>query len=118
MYRFTIRDVLWLMVVVALSILLAIQYQKTSAARARVSTALNGPATVDFVEMPLSEALLYISVKQGVPVFLSGDANESRPVTAKFTNIPLRDALEKMLPPLDLDYQVEDGWILIKPRNP
>jgi hypothetical protein len=117
MFRFTIRDVLWLMVVVGLGVAIAIQHQKASNARKRVSAALNVPATVDFVEMPIDEAMLFISVKQGVPIFFEGNW-EGRTVTAKLTNLPLRDILEGILPPLDLDYQVEDGWILIKPRDP
>ena len=125
--RFTIRDLLWLMVVVALGITLAIQHQKASAARTRILAALSRDlvGNCDFVETPIDEALLFISCKQEVPIFLADDVQfifddvvSFKIVTGKFTNMSLRTALEQMLPPLDLDYQVEDGWILIKSRNP
>jgi hypothetical protein len=116
--RFTIRDVLWLTVVMALGITLVIQHQRASAARKRIAAALNRDLveTIDFVEMPLSEAALYVSVKEGVPIFISDEIDGLKPVTGKFTRVPLQDALDAMLPP-ELEYEVENGWILIKPRR-
>ncbi len=119
MFRFTIRDVLWLMVVVGLAAALTIQHQKASTARKRVIAALNRDLVeaVDFVEMPIDEAMLFISVKEGVPIFVKDNWN-GRTVTARFQKATLRDALEAMLPPLGMDYQIEDGWILVRNRNP
>jgi hypothetical protein len=126
-FRFTIRDLLWLMLVVGLSITLALQHQRAMSARTRIRAALSRnlvPEVVDFVEMPIGEAALFLSVKQEVPIFVADDVDEMdnvgglKVVTGKFRNMTLRDALEKMLPPLGLDYQVENGWILIKPRKP
>src|SRR5262245_12806865 len=100
MIRFTIRDVLWLTVVVGMGVMLVIQHQKADAARKRVATELQRNTNIDFVQMPLSDAAVYLSMMHRVPVFFSDEVNEDVPVTAKFTNTPLRDALEGILPPL------------------
>jgi hypothetical protein len=119
MFRFTIRDLLWLMLVVGMGITLVIQHQKASAARTKVRAALSRDLVqiIDFVEMPIDEAVYFISCKQEVPIFLADEVDDMKWVTGKFTKMPLGTALKQMLLPLDLDYQVEDGWILVNRRS-
>jgi hypothetical protein len=98
MFRFTIRDVLWLTVVVALGITLMIQHRKSSAARKRLSIELNRPTAIDLVQMPLSDAAIAISINSGVPVLLADEVDGAMPVTASFKDLPLRSTLDTMLP--------------------
>jgi hypothetical protein len=115
MFRFTIRDVLWLTVVVAMGIMLAIQHQQASTARKRIIAELGQPTNFDFVQIPLRESALYISYLHRTPVLLADGVDGETPVTATFRGPPLKTALDGILPPLDLDYEVKEGWILIKP---
>jgi len=116
MVRFSIRDVLWLTVVAAMGITLAIQHQKASAARKRITVELGRPANFDFVQQPLRDSALFISYLHRTPVILADGVDGDIPITATFRGPPLKTALDTMLPPLNLDYEVKEGWILIKPR--
>ena len=117
MIRFSIRDVLWLTVVVGLGIALAIQHQRASVARQQTSEKLNRLTTVAVVEMPLRDAALYISSMNEIPVLLSDQIDGDRPVTANIKNVPLKTALDGLLPTLGLDYRVKEGWIVIEPQR-
>jgi hypothetical protein len=116
MFRFTIRDVLWLVVVVGLALSLMINRQQASNARQQVGNELNRLTDIDIVNMTLRDTALFISVQHGVPVLLTGGLEEDRLVTAKFKAVPLRTALAGMLSPLGLDYTIKEGWILIEPN--
>jgi type II secretory pathway component HofQ len=119
MFRFTIRDVLWLTVVVGLACAWGVERResrKAINAREQVNAELGQVITIDFVEMPLLDAMQFINVNHRVPVRFADDIDFSKIVTAKFTNVPLRAALDGMLKPLGLEYEVNNGWIMIKPR--
>ena len=116
MFRFSIRDVLWLTVVVGLGIVLAIQHQKSTAARKRIVNELGQPTNFDLVKHPLRDSTLYISYLHRTRVLLADGVDGDILITAKFRGPSLKTALDTMLPPLDLDYEVKEGWILIKHR--
>jgi len=117
MFRFTIRDVLWLTVVVGLAVALAIQHQQASAARQRVIAELQKPTTIDVIQMPLTDTMIYLSMMHRIPVVLADEVDQDLPVTAKHSGVPLRTALETTLPPLNLEFRIKDGCILIEPRR-
>ena len=114
MFRFTTRDVLWLTVVVALCITLAMQKREAINARKRITAELNRFTNINFVQMPLADSVQYISVQHRVPILFADGIDEDTPVTATFNGVPLRTALDGMLPPLGLEYRVKDGWIVIE----
>jgi len=126
MLRFTIRDVLWLTVVVAMALMwwaarreviatrFALQEERS---RNDVIAELNKTTNLDVVQMPLKDTLMYISELHAVPVVLSSRVNGNMAVTDKFRGIPLRAGLEKLLSPHDLDFRVQEGAIVVEPKK-
>jgi hypothetical protein len=85
----------------ALGITLVIQHQRASAARKRIAAALNRDLveTIDFVEMPLSEAALYVSVKEGVPIFISDEIDGLKPLQASSRRFLFKTHWTRCCPP-------------------
>jgi hypothetical protein len=78
---------------------------------------LDAVTDIDFIEMPIGDAALNITANHRVPVLFADGVDFNAIVTAKYKRVPLRTALDGMLPPLGLEYEVKNGWIVIKQRS-
>ena len=124
MFRFTIRDVLWLTVMVGLSVGLWIEHRKYAEAvyalkdeqsRNTVIAELNKATAIECSQMPLGEMVKYFSHMHAVPVLLAPSVNGDTPITCNVKNVSLREGLQRMLHPHKLDFRVKDGAILVEP---
>jgi len=127
MIRFTIRDVLWLMVVVGLSVALWIEHRQAidlrialreEQARNDAIAELNKRTMLYCIEMPLKDIAVYFSRLHNVPVVLALQVDRNTSITCNYANVSLRVALEGILTPHDLDFRVKDGSIVIEPKTP
>src|SRR5436190_22276132 len=116
MFRFTVRDVLWLMVVVGLAVSLWIEHRQTTDMRIAwreeherndAIAELNKRTMIYCISMPLKDMAVYLSRLHNVPVVLASSVDRNTPITSNYTNVSLRVALEGMLTPLDLDFRVK-----------
>jgi uncharacterized protein YfaS (alpha-2-macroglobulin family)/TolA-binding protein len=86
---------------------------------AAIRAALNRPADIDFVEIPLSEVAELLADSHGIQVQFDKKALDDvgvkldTPVTRRLRGVTLRSALRLMLRDLDLTYMVADGVLLI-----
>ena len=126
MFRFTIRDMLWLTVVVGLAVALILTHRQASVARMawqdelsrnELIAELNQLTEINFVGVQLGDVAKYVSEKHEIPVVLGSGVTGPAPVSCKIVNVPLRSALDELLAPLDLEFRVKDGAILIEPKN-
>ncbi len=124
MLRFTIRDVLWLMVVVGMALGWWAEHQQTTLARLawrqrsriNVAEALAQTTTVDFVETPLLDVAEYFSSIHGIPVVLAAGVDGTKPITCKMGNVVLRDALKKVLSVHSLSFREKEGGLFIEQK--
>lgn len=93
---------------------------------AQVRAALEEPATFDFDETPLDEALVQIADRHRITVWIDqaeitqlGQRSDlpvprtEMPVKETIRGVPLGRALTQLLEPLDLGYYVEDGAVKV-----
>jgi hypothetical protein len=126
--RFTIRDLLWLMVVVAAfctgtQLNRYLEHYRADPREASIRAALKKTTTIDAVEMPLKDVVLYLSETHNIPIVLSmrkleeASISADTPVTKSLRGITLRSALKLMLNDLDLAYVVENGVLTITTKE-
>src|SRR5262245_61108570 len=111
--RFTIRDLLWLTVAVAAfctgtQLDRYLEHYRADPREASTRAALNQSTTVDVVEMPLKDVVLYLSESHNIPIILDlrqleeASVSSDTPVTKSVRGIKLRSALNLLLRDLDL----------------
>src|SRR6476620_6730033 len=124
MFRFTIRDLLWLMVVVAAfctgtQLDRYLEHYRADPHEASVRAALNQTTSFDVVEMPLKDVVLYLTETHNIPIVLSlkkleeASVSADTPVTKSLRGITLRSALRLILKDLELTYVVRDEVLQI-----
>jgi hypothetical protein len=97
----------------------AANLQEESGAEQRILSELNKNTSVDVVEMPLKDVMLYLSEMHNIPIVLSRKKLEEAsispdvPVTKTLRGITLRSALRLILKDLELSYMVQDEVIQI-----
>jgi hypothetical protein len=127
MLRFTIRDVLWLMVVVGLGVALAIEHRRATLAemawhywesQRNPQLELTKTTHIECSEMPLGHIADYLSRMHAIPIVLDPEVNGEIQITCKATNEALNTGLAKMLSPHDLGFRIDNGAIVIQQRQP
>lgn len=89
------------------------------AGQKRIEDALQLPTEVDFVEVPLTDAIEYLKDLHGIEIQLDRYAlaedglRTDIPITRGFKGISLRSALRVILADFDLTYVVQDDVLLI-----
>jgi hypothetical protein len=126
MFRFTIRDLLWLMVVVGLGVALAIEHRRATLAemawhywesQRNPQLELKKTTHISCSSMPLSHMADYLAQMHAIPIALDENVDGEIPITCKVTNEPLKTGLEKMLSPHNLDFRIDNGAIVIQQRK-
>ncbi len=126
MLRFTIRDVLWLTLVVALGVALAIEHRKATLAemawhywesQRNPDLELNKTTAIVCSSAPLRDMADHISNMHMVPVVLDPEVNGDIPIACRVSNESLRAGLDKMLAPHDLRYRIKEGAIVIERKQ-
>jgi hypothetical protein len=126
MFRFTIRDLLWLMVVAGLGVGWWMEHRQAidlrvglreEKARNDAVGELNKRTMIYCSSMPLKDVALYLSRLHNIPVTLASSVNRNTMITCNFTNVSLRVALQGILTEHGLDFRVQDGGILIEPKS-
>ena len=128
MFRFTIRDVLWLTMVVGLAVTLAIEHRRASLnemawryweekAQPKPERELKNHTYISCTSMPLHDMAEYLSQMHATPIVLDPEVNGEIPITCKVANEPLRIGLETMLAPHNLDFRIDKGAIVIQQRQ-
>ena len=126
--RFTIRDLLWLTVVVAAfctgtQLDRYLEDYRADPREATIRAALDETTSVDFVEMPLKDVVKFFADKHNIPIILDiGKLEEASisadtPVTKTVRSIKLRSALNLLLRDLELAYVVENGVLMITSKE-
>jgi len=91
--------------------------------RTRVEAELDKPTSVDFVEQPLKDALMYLADVHQIPIYLRKTKLEEasippdKPVTISLRGVPLRTTLDLMLDELELTYYSKDVLIITTPED-
>src|SRR6478752_2832761 len=102
--RFTIRDLMWVTVVVAAfctgtQLDRYLEHYRADPREASIRAALNQTTTVDVVEMPLKDVVLYLTETHQIPIVLNlrkleeASVSADTPVTKTLRGITLRSAL-------------------------
>lgn len=84
-----------------------------------VIEALEQPTTMEFREMPLSDVVAFLQRNHRILVRLDRRALDEMaigtdtPITLDLARVPLRVALEVLLPDLDLTWTIDSGMLLI-----
>ncbi|HEY2411822.1 MAG TPA: hypothetical protein VGI40_06255 [Pirellulaceae bacterium] len=126
--RFTIRDLMWLTVVVAAfctgtQLDRYLEHYRADPHEASIRAELNKTTYVDVVEMPLKDVVLYLQETHNIPIILSlrkleeASISPDTPVTKSLRGITLRSALKLLLNDLDLAYVVENGVLTITTKE-
>jgi hypothetical protein len=87
---------------------------------ARLWEALERPTDLDVVETPLEDVMVSLVQQHQIAIQFHREAlddNDSPAVTYSAKGVPLRDVLNAILKPQNLDYRVEEGLITIVPRQ-
>lgn len=83
---------------------------------------LSYPTNVDFLDLPVEDAVTYLKDYHGVPTLYDRQAVEAAnlrndsPVTLKQNNVPLHWVLTRLLNPLGLDYFVGGPGLVVTTR--
>jgi hypothetical protein len=124
MFRFTIRDLMWLTVAVAAfctgtQLDRYWEQHRADPREASIRAALDQVTDVKFIEKPFSGVFDDLKQRHAIEIQLDiralDDANIPRdtPVTCSIKGVTLRSALNLMLDKLDLTYLVQDGVLKI-----
>ncbi len=90
---------------------------------AKIRQTLLMPTIMEFVEMPLQDAMSYLKDYHGIQIQLDTKALEEAgvgsdtPVTRTLNGVPLFMALRLMLDELDLTYAVRGGMLLVTTKE-
>jgi RNA polymerase sigma factor (sigma-70 family) len=83
-------------------------------AESLIESQLSVPTTVEFVETPLADAVMFLSDRHGISIVLDESSLADHgigtdvPITVSLNGVRLESALNRMLRPLSLDYAVRD----------
>jgi hypothetical protein len=124
MFRFTIRDVLWLTVVVAAfctgtQLDRYLERHRADPREASIRAALDQNTDVKFIEKPLSGVFDDLAQRHGIEIQLHYEALDdlniptNTPVTRSIKGVTLRSALNLLLDHLHLTYVVQNGVLMI-----
>src|SRR3569623_3105215 len=113
--RFSIRDLMWITLVVAAfctgtQLHRYLEHYRADPHEARVRAELNKSTDLDFGEMPLKDVVVYLEQRHDIPIMFNlgklEDASISpdTPVTKSTRSITLRSALNLLLRDLELAY--------------
>jgi len=89
----------------------------------KLLSALQSDTEVNFPEIPLSEAMNYLSELHNVPIVIHRkyledyDVSVDQPINVSLKDISLKNALIQILDPIDLTYVVDRDLILITPKD-
>jgi hypothetical protein len=122
--RWTIRDLLWLTVVVAAfctgtQLDRYLEQHRADPRDASIRAALDQKTDIKFVETPFSSVFDDLKQRHGIEIQLDiralDDASIPRdtPVTKSIKGVTLRSALNLLLDDLDLTYAVQNGVLMI-----
>jgi hypothetical protein len=122
--RFTIRDLLWLTVVVAVFFTgtqLGRYWEQHGAdpLEASIRAELAQKTKMEFLETPLKDAIEFLEAQHGIPIEINAKKLEEAgvsidtPVTRTLDGMTLRSALNLLLDDLDLNYAVDNGVLMI-----
>src|SRR5262245_51706518 len=122
--RFTIRDLLWLTVVVAAfctgtQLDRYLEQYRADPRNASIRAALDEKTDIKFIETPFSGVIDDLQNRHGIEIELDlralDDANIPRdtPVTRSIKGVTLRSALHLLLDDLDLTYAVHNGVLMV-----
>ena len=126
--QFSLRDLFWLIVVIALMVIwrsdLARNHQTITSLmtaleeeQARnLKSDLNRFTDIDLVETPLKDVAAYVTDRHGYPCLLSSDVDGEIPLTGRFKGVRLGVALEMLLAPHELTFHATDMDIVIERR--
>src|SRR6185369_560588 len=128
MFRFTIRDLLWLTVVVAAfctgtQLDRYLEQHRADPREASIRAALDQVTDFKYTEKPLSGVFDDLKQRHGIEIQLDlralDDANIPRdtPVTKSIKGVTLRSALNLWLDDLDLTYVVQNGVLMITTKT-
>jgi hypothetical protein len=84
--------------------------------RLKAARLLQDTTELDFRDLPLRDVLDYLDERHGSPLKLRAElpqAIQDRPVTARSSGITLYEGLESLLPPLGLDWRIDDRGLYI-----
>ena len=97
----------------------AVDLYRASPGEQRIRKTLDAPTDVDFIEMPLKDALRYLQDLHGINIWLNSariadeGVSTDQPITLQLTGVRFRSALKLMLEPLALSYVVDDDILKI-----
>jgi hypothetical protein len=122
--RFTIRDLLWLTVAVAVFFTgtqLGRYWEQHGAdpREASIHAALGQDTAIEFLETPLKDAIDFLETQHGIPIEINAKKLEESgvsidtPVTRTLKGVTLRSALNLLLGELELTYAVHNGVLMI-----
>jgi hypothetical protein len=83
----------------------------------RLIAKLDQLTDIDVIDMPIKDIAAYLEVRHDVTIPMAEGSERKTPLTVRLQGASLRTALERLLPPLGLDYQVKKGSILIEPKR-
>ncbi len=84
-----------------------------------IRSELDQPTTIDFVEMPLKDVMLYLTDRHDIPLIVLADklreasVSVNTPITKKLSDISLRSALNLILKDLELTFALRDQAVVI-----
>jgi hypothetical protein len=93
--------------------------QELSRSELKIIAALDQPADLEFVNMPLAEVVGYLGDFHAIDIRLDGGALQERgitadsPVTVRYKDVPLGLCLRLMLERFGLSYTIYDGQVLL-----
>lgn len=122
--RFTIRDLLWLTVVVAAfctgtQLDRYLEQHRADPSEASIRAALDQNTNVKFTERPLSGVIDDLKQSHAIEIQLDRRALDdagipsSTPITRGIKGVTLRSALNLLLDDLDLTYVVQSGVLMV-----
>jgi type II secretory pathway component GspD/PulD (secretin) len=122
--RFTIRDLMWLTVVVAAfctgtQLDRYLEQHRADPSEATIRAALDQNTDVKFTEKPLYGVINDLKQRHGIEIQVDyralGDASIplDAPVTRSIKGVTLRSALNLLLNDLDLTYVVQNGALMV-----
>lgn len=97
----------------------AVDLGRQGSSEARIFQELNRPTTIEFVEQPLKDVVLYLQEQHNIPIVLASKKLEEAsvspdtPITKNLKGITLRSALRLMLNELELTYVVREEVLQI-----
>jgi hypothetical protein len=89
-------------------------YPRPSPIEDRIIATLEKPTTVEFVELPLEDAMTYLGEFHNITILLDRvhlkkeSAPLDQPLTLKLADVPLRSVLKLLLEPAKLTFVIED----------